>query len=343
MAIRTFQTAYDFSAVDAMRDKTHPLAEFIPVFIMSKPLATHTKRDYQRYLERYDAFTGGRSLEDALTVERASQFIAEELSPRGPYTAQNGCMALKSFSSWIAKQHYLKVEGGTALKALEAPRVPKSRRTAFTDTQIESIFRAVAAWPARHRARATAVLHVLLATGLRRNEARQIAARDLEIDIARGRGFVRVRAETSKGNKDRVSRLNPMAIAALDDYLNAPLELSHRPTYSGPRNVPEPVFLTEQGKGFTEYGWSTFCDRLWSQIEADTGIKGTSHLLRHTWATNYNRFMNETGNNVYDLKREGGWSNLAIPLTYTHDRPEAELLEMKTPAEALWTRRQKAS
>jgi hypothetical protein len=49
--------------------------------------------------------------------------------------------------------------------------------------------------------------------------------------------------------------------------------------------------------------------------------------------------MQFTGNNVYDLKREGGWADLAIPLTYTHERPEAELLATPTPIDEIRKRR----
>jgi hypothetical protein len=53
--------------------------------------------------------------------------------------------------------------------------------------------------------------------------------------------------------------------------------------------------------------------------------------------------MQYTGNNVYDLKREGGWADLNIPLRYTHDRPEEELLAMPTPMDALRERRKQTS
>jgi integrase len=337
---RTFRSQYDHIGameVEIMRDKTAPFASFVDAFLNAKPFAPHTRRDYERYLERYDVYTGKVSLEDALVLEKAVDWVNLMKTASGLYSANNGCMALKSMATWIAKSKYIQIQGGgSLLKGLEGPAIPKSRRTAFTDQQMDAIWAATGAWPDRYRYRSVAQLRFLVATGLRRNEARQVLVRDLELDIARGRGIVRVRAVTSKGQKDRISRLDPDAVSAIDAYMNAP---GIRPTYSGPRNEPEPLFLTTGGKLFTEWGWSTWCDHIWKEIKKDTGIHGSSHLLRHTWATNYNRGMQYTGNNVYDLKREGGWSNLAIPLTYTHDRPEEELLEMPTPAEALRQRR----
>lgn len=321
-----------------MRDKGSPFSEFITAFLVAKPLAPHTKRDYQRYLERFDDFTGHTSLEAALNLDNATAWI-EEMRSRGLFTANNACMALKSFASWIKKARYIQIMGGGSLLAgLENPSLPKSHRRAFTEAEMEKIYYAVEGMPASQRLRAATLIRLLVATGLRRNEARQILIRDLEIDYARLRGFVRIRAKTSKGNKDRVSRLDPEAIRAIDAYLNLP---GGRPAYVGPQNQPEPIFLTREGKGFTEWGWSTFCDRIWDEIKKQTGIDGSSHYLRHTWATNYARAMQYTGNHIYDLQREGGWSDINIPRIYTHDRPEAELLEMKTPAEALRERRTK--
>lgn len=322
-----------------MRDKTAPFASFIDVFLAAKPFAPHTRRDYQRYLERYDAYTGHVSLEDALNLEKAISWVNEMRTESGLYAANNGCMALKSMASWIAKNRYIQISGGgSLLSGLEGPALPRSTRTAFSDDQMDAIWAATALWPDRYRYRSVALLRFLVATGLRRNEARQVLVRDLELDIARGRGIVRVRAVTSKGQKSRITRLDPDAVAAIDAYLNTP---NARQSYNGPRNEPEPLFLTTGGTLFTEWGWSTYCDHVWKEIRKDTGIKGSSHLMRHTWATRYNRGMQYTGNNLYDLQREGGWANLSIPQTYTHDRPEEELLEMQTPAEALRDRKKK--
>lgn len=344
--MRTFTTRYDHIGameVEIVRDKGAPFSSFIAAYLVAKTLAPHSKRDYERYLQRYDEFTGRVSLEEALTLDRAAPFI-EHMRGSGIFAAHNACMVLKSFASWIAKSRYIQIPGGGSLLAgLEAPTTPRGRRTAFTDAQMDAIWKEMSDWPDRQRVRATTLLKFLAATGMRRNEARQVLIRDLEIDFKTGRGAVRVRAATSKGMKQRLTRLDPEAIKWIDLYLNAPQHVSRRPEYRGPRNEPEPLFLTEAGKAFTEFGWSTFCDKIWKEIHKATGIKGSSHLMRHTWATNYNRGMQFTGNNVYDLKREGGWSDLTIPLTYTHDRPEAELLEMPTPMEALRQRRVKSA
>jgi integrase len=314
-----------------MRDRQSPFSSFIEVFLAAKTLAPKSKRDYGRYLREFDEFTGRTSLEKALTLDNAAQWV-EQIRPRGLFAAHNATMYLKSFASWIRKARYIQLPGGVSLLAgLEAPKKPESHRQAFTDEQMDRIAEAMAFRPNRDRIRAMAYVHLLAASGLRRNEARQLALKD--VDISNGSGIVRVRAATSKGMKERISRIGGDAVRWLDEYMNGADK--PRPNYAGPKNKPEPLFLTEAGKPFSENGFGSWAGRIFDDIEQATGIKGSSHLFRHTWATNYNRGMQYTGNNVYDLKREGGWADLTIPLTYTHDRPEAELRAMPTPIEAL--------
>lgn len=315
-----------------MRDRTSPFSSFIVGFLAAKTLAPKSKVDYRRYLQEFDEFTGKTSLEKALTLDNAAQWV-DSIRPRGLFAAHNGCMYLKSFAAWIAKSRYIVIPGGGSLVAgLEAPNTPKSQRQAFTDDQMDLVWDALASRPNRDRIRAMAYVQLLVGAGLRRNEARQLALADVDLE----RGAVRVRAATSKGMKERISRINSETIRYLEEYINGN---DGRHPYWGPKNKPEPLFTTEEGFAFTENGFGSWAARISDDIEKVTGIHWSSHLMRHTWATNYNRGMQFTGNNVYDLKREGGWADLKIPLTYTHDRPEEELIAMPTPFDELRKRR----
>jgi len=309
-----------------MRDRRSPLKSFIDGFLSAKALSPKTKDDYGRYLRKFDDFTGNISLDKALTLDNAAKWV-EDLRLRGPHTARNGSMALKSLASWLVKQRYL---SQPPLSGLEVPKIPAGTRQAFSDEQMDLIVIALGERKNRDRVRAFAYFRLLESTGLRRNEARQLKLKDIDLD----RLFIRVRAETSKGMKERIVRMGKDAGMAIRAYL----EVRH--PYNGSLVKSETLFITEEGKPFTENGFATWADRIWDDIEKATGIKASSHWLRHTWATNYNRGMQYTGNNVYDLKREGGWADLTIPLRYTHERPEAELLAMPTPIDAI--RRQRA-
>lgn len=306
-----------------MRDKSSPLYLFIEGFLVAKNLAPKSVRDYRRYLLDYDRATGCVSLEAAMELDKAANWVAG-LRERGPAVAHNGAMYLKSFASWVAKNKYILIPGGgSTLAGLEAPKVPASRRQAFTDEQMDLIWAALERFPHNDRARAKAYVKLLFATGLRKNEARQLALKDIHFDGARS--WVHVRAVTSKGQKERQVRLDQSVLGDLEMYIN-----DARATYHGQQNKPEPLFLTRDGKPFTEWGFSTWADRIWDSIERDTGIHGFSHLLRHTWATNFHRASRLTGATVYDLKQQGGWADLNIPQRYTHERPFEEFLDMPT-------------
>lgn len=307
-----------------MRDRTSPLISFIETFLAAKTLAPKSQKDYRRYLTEFDRFTGCGSLVDALTLEHAAQYLVE-VRIRGPYAAHNACMYLKSFASWITKNGYLSGPSPIGRDILEAPKTPQARREPFTDEEMQLIWSALELMPHTYRQRSKALLKLLFGTGMRRNEARQLAIADLHIAPRGGNSWVLIRAATSKGQKERRVILDESLVGDIDLYVK-----DDRIEYTGPRNRPEPLFTTRQGRMFSEWGWSSWCDRIWDSIERETKIHGFSHRMRHTWATNYHRASKYTGKTVYDLKAEGGWADLNIPLRYTHERPFEELLAMPT-------------
>ena len=320
-----------------MRKPTEPFSGFIDAFIVAKRISPTTREDYLRYLRDFDKATGHTSLKLALTLDNAAQWV-DGMRKRGTHTARNGAMALKSMATWIAKSRYIVIPGGVSLLAgLETPKTPQSHRRAFTDEEMEVIYQALEFRMTKDRSRARAAIMLMAEAGPRRNEVRQIRREDLLVRPDRTGGAIRVRAETSKGNKERIARVGGVAIRAILAYLE-----DERRDYSpapDQKNEPEPLFLTEQGRAFTKNGWGTYLDRVWDYLEKETGIKGSSHFLRHTWATNYARGMGMTGNSIYDFRREGGWSDSKTPERYTHERPEAELLAMSAPIDALRERR----
>lgn len=317
-----------------MRDAKSPLASHIEGFLAAKRLAPKTRVDYARYLAEFDRFTLGVSLEEALTIDNATGWL-EEVRRRGVFGARNACMTLKSFATWIAKMRYIQIPGGGSLLAgLEGPQVPGTSRNSFSDEQLEAIWAALEERPNHDRVRAKAYLWLLFATGLRKNEARQLALADIHLDPVGTRSWVHVRWQTSKGSKERKVRLDRAALTAIEAYI-----ADARPTYVGPRNKSEPLFLTTFGTGFTDYGFSTWAARIFDDIEKATGIKASSHVFRHTWATQYHRAMRDTGLTLYDMRDEGGWSGLEVPQRYTHSRPFEELLDHPTAISALQKRR----
>jgi integrase len=321
--MRTFTTKHNDPGVWLMRDAKSPLSLHIDGFLAAKRLAPKSRKDYGRYLREFDEFTGHVSLEEALNLERASVWI-EKVQERGLFAAHNAAMYLKSFASWAKKSNYLSLPGGVPILAgLEAPSLPKGSRNAISDDNLEAIWAVLECRPNRDRARAIAYIWLLLATGLRRNEARQLALKDLHLDVDSDKSWTHVRWQTSKGSKERRVRLDRAAVAPIYEYIH-----EHRPTYLGPKNKPEPLFITEAGKPFTENGFGSWAGRIFDDIERATGINASSHFFRHTWATQFNRASRWTGLTAKDLMVEGGWANIQIADRYMHERPFEELVEV---------------
>lgn len=306
-----------------MRDAKSPLSDHIDGFLAAKRLATKSRRDYGRYLREFDRFTGNTSLEAALNIDNASRWL-EQVRTRGIFAGHNAAMYLKSFANWAKKQNYVALPGGLSMLAgLEAPGVPKGNRNAISDESLDAIWGVLAERPNRDRVRAVAYIWLLLATGMRRNEARQVALKDLHLDIDGEKSWAHVRWQTSKGSKERRVRLDRSAVGPIHQYIH-----EARPTYAGPKNRPEPLFLTEAGKPFTENGFGTWCDRIFDDIEMATSIRISSHWFRHTWATQFNRASRFTGLTAKDLMAEGGWSDIKIADRYMHERPWEEMIEV---------------
>jgi integrase len=323
--MRTLTRKYSDPGVWLVRDAQSPLFQHIDGFLAAKKLAPKSRKDYSRYLREFDDFTGHTSLVDALTLDRASLWV-EKVCERGIFAGHNATMYLKSFASWARKSGYVSLPGGVSMLAgLEAPSIPKGSRNAISDDDLDSIWRVLETRPNRDRARATAYMWLLLATGLRKNEARQLAKNDLHLDIEGEKSWAHVRWQTSKGSKERRVRIDRAAVGPIHEYIS-----EHRPTYVGPKNKPEPLFIRGDGKPFTENGFGSWAGRIFDDIEKEAGIKVSSHWVRHTWATQFNRASRFTGLTAKDLMVEGGWANIAIADRYMHERPWEETLEIRS-------------
>ncbi len=72
--------------------------------------------------------------------------------------------------------------------------------------------------------------------------------------------------------------------------------------------------------------------RLFDRLKVRTGIRDLcAHMLRHTWATNYNRSGSGTS---FDLQVEGGWTTPRMVDRYCKIRPLAERRRAPSPFSA---------
>ena len=177
---------------EVMRDSRSPFASFVPSFLSSSKLEEKTRVDYARYLNEFDAFTGQATLQDALTLETAQKWV-DVVSERGPWAAKNAAAYLKSFASWVHKRGYMPGPGGVSvLHLLHADTPPQPVHKAFTEDQLDAIWKALAERPNRERYRSIAYVRLLNDAGLKTTQARSLLLDDVRL-LSSNRGSVTVR------------------------------------------------------------------------------------------------------------------------------------------------------
>jgi len=144
--------------------------------------------------------------------------------------------------------------------------------------------------------RDTAVLTVLLCTGIRRSELLSLTLDALDLDG----GTLQVTA--GKGSKSRVLPLLPAACTALADWLELRPDCGH-----------DRVFTSKWGAPLSTNGLSSLLKRaLGASGITKSGI--TLHSLRHTFAC----LLLKSGCDLYSLQRMLGHSRLDTTAVYLH-------------------------
>lgn len=137
-------------------------------------------------------------------------------------------------------------------------------------------------------ARDHAIVVTLLGTGLRRAELIGLRIADLDL----GERRLRIRGSTSKSVHPREITLPPEVVKVLDRYVH-----DYR---RGDNEDEAPLFTDRRGNQLTGQA----VRRLFDRLKTRTGIRDLcAHMLRHTWATNYNR---SKSGSTFDLQVEGG-------------------------------------
>jgi site-specific recombinase XerD len=135
-------------------------------------------------------------------------------------TVNTHVCALRAWGAWLHSHGYVSTNPAARLKLVgrQEPMAPR----ALSPAQVNALLRA--AQRTRYPARNTAILQMLVQTGLRIGECAALCWGDLAVGEKRGQ----VRVRSGKGNKARTVPLNDSARQALAEYA-APL-LNVEPT-----------------------------------------------------------------------------------------------------------------
>jgi site-specific recombinase XerD len=197
-------------------------------------------------------------------------------------------------------QQYVRYQ---TVKGIKMPRREQFVKEVFTDEEIEALFTACQheSKPPEYQLRDTAILAVLLDTGIRAAELRTLTignvtlARDIKED-----SYITV---MGKGSKQREIPLGNKSRRALNRYIR---------DYRHGAKKSDPVFLSRHGGVLAHEAFKDILLRLKELSRLPDDAQVNPHKFRHTFAT---RFMSN-GGDVYDLSRLMGHSSVATTEGY---------------------------
>ena len=271
--------------------------------------AAHTQRTYAALLGRFVNWAEKEQIGDWKSVElrHLMSFLQHErertlanqpkdsprrLSSESVYTQ---IAALRAFYRFAEAEKLLP---SNPAENLSLPRRWKRLPKALTSAEIKQLL--VPEQPETPSSLCDqAVLELAYASGLRLAELRGLRLEQLHLES----GFITV---IGKGNKERVTPVGRIAVAALQRFLEA-----GRPKLVRPHS-PANVFLSKRGRPFAAV-------TLWLRIRNRARRAGitrnvTPHMLRHSFATH----LLENGADLRVIQELLGHASISTTEVYTH-------------------------
>lgn len=212
-------------------------------------------------------------------------FITHLLQTRAPATASNRWRALSAFFSWCIREEEL-VE--SPMRTMRPPHVPDVPVPVLNDDQLRALLRACEGKSFEDR-RDTAMIRLLIDTGMRRGELAGMTIEDVDFD--QNLAFV-----VGKGQRPRSVPFGRKTAVALDRYLR---ERAHHP------HAQSPAFWLGQRGAIQGNGVQQIVQKRGRQA----GMKGLHpHQLRHSFASDWL----SQGGNEGDLMQLAGWRSRAM-------------------------------
>jgi integrase len=237
-----------------------------------------------RLLADFCAATGHPLTVTALKREHVELFITDQLARWKPATANNRYRGLQSFFSWAVAEGELEV---SPMAGMRPPQIPETPVPVVTEEELRQLLKACDGRDFAAR-RDTAIIRLLIDTGLRRGECAGIMLDDLDLDD-------QVVTVLGKGRRPRVLAYGRKTALALDRYLRA---------RSGQPHAALPNLWIGRSGAMSPSG----VFQVVSERGASVGLRLHPHQLRHSFAASWLA----AGGTEGDLMRLAGWKSRSM-------------------------------
>jgi len=247
-----------------------------------------------RYLASDD---DGTTAIDEITTGHLTRFLDSEQRRANlkPASLSVILRTLRRFFAYAVEQGHIT---SSPAKAVMAPRIVVEPVQFLSDDQLALLLATIARDKTVEGVRDTAMVRVLMDTGLRRGELMALrVTEDIDLDTC----LITVRAITSKTRRGRTVPVGDETVAALKRYLKV------RRAYLAAKGRTDDGLLWISAKGSLSANGAL--QALRRRLRAAGLPQVTMHSLRHGWAAG----VIEDGLPMPYVVKLGGWSNATMP------------------------------
>ncbi len=272
---------------------------FLEMMAVERGVSPRTLEAYRGDLDDLARFLrSDGKIATATTAELRKYFDRIKRARLTPRTAARRLSCLRQFYKFLYAEGR-RADDPTA--AMESPRLGRPLPKFLTEAEVDQLLAAARGLGGRHGLRASALLELLYATGLRVSELVALPAAAL-----RGKAAIIVRG---KGDKERLIPVGQAAHAAVDAYLEV------RPSFIPARVKASPWLFPSRGR--QGHLTRVACGILLKGLAAAAGIsprRVSPHVLRHSFATH----LLAHGADLRSLQQMLGHADISTTQIYTH-------------------------
>jgi len=272
-----------------------------------------SQRNCAWHLSSFADFADSRgiSLEqiDARTVDAFLDHFEQTRRPRKPgatsiakSTLVNLVCSIKTFLAWCSRDRavYADFFEESTAREIRRPKMPYVIIETFSQQQIRALLLACDDEEnARTRAKASAIIHTLVGTGIRAQECCNLKLSDVHLED----GEASIKIVQGKGSRDRRIPLGPITRRKLAHWIE---------TWRADQPRSAPLFTNRHGvEGLSVPGLQQLMERLGTRAKIE-GVRCSPHSLRHTFACE----CIKRGMSVYNVSKLLGHASVVMTERY---------------------------